>query len=75
MLPEDVYFKTLDKEELWKRYCGFLDLTVEEFLQIQRTLLAEQLSLVADSTLGRRGRSRSSAKRCPSRRTATTSRT
>ena len=54
MLPEDVYFKTLDKEELWKRYCGFLDLTIEEFMQIQRSLLAEQLSLVADSTLGRK---------------------
>lgn len=54
MLPEDVYFKTLSSEELWKRYCGFLDLTVEEFLQIQRTLLSEQLSLVADSLLGKK---------------------
>ncbi|MGD0726968.1 MAG: GH3 auxin-responsive promoter family protein [Spirochaetia bacterium] len=54
MLPEDVYFKTLDSEELWKRYCGFLDLTVEDFVQIQRSLLAEELSLVADSTLGRK---------------------
>jgi hypothetical protein len=54
MLPEDVYFKTLDSEELWQRYCGFLDLTVEDFLQIQRSLLAEQLSLVADSVLGRK---------------------
>jgi hypothetical protein len=54
MLPEDVYFKTLDSEELWKRYCGFLDLSVEDFLQIQRSLLAEELPLVADSTLGRK---------------------
>jgi hypothetical protein len=54
MLPEDVYFKTLNSEELWKRYCGFLDLTVGEFLQIQRSLLSEQLSLVADSPLGRK---------------------
>lgn len=54
MLPEDVYFKTLSTEELWKRYCGFLDLTIEEFMQIQRSLLSEQLSLVADSTLGRK---------------------
>lgn len=54
MLPEDAYFKTLDSPELWKRYCGFLDLSVEDFLQIQRSLLAEQLSLVADSALGKK---------------------
>ncbi len=54
MLPEDAYFKTLDSPELWKRYCGFLDLTVEDFMQIQRSLLAEELSLVADSILGRK---------------------
>ena len=54
MLPEDVFFKTLTNEELWKRYCGFLDLSVEEFMQIQRALLSEQLALVADSVLGRK---------------------
>lgn len=54
MLPEDVFFKTLSSEELWKRYCGFLELSVEEFMQIQRSLLAEQLALVRDSTLGRK---------------------
>jgi hypothetical protein len=54
MLPEDIYFKTLSAEELWKRYCGFLDLTMEEFLSIQKSLLTEQLQLVAGSTLGRK---------------------
>jgi hypothetical protein len=54
MLPEDVFFKTLSREELWKRYCGFLDLSIGEFLQIQNSLLSEQLSLVADSLLGRK---------------------
>ena len=54
MLPEDVYFKNLDSDELWKRYCGFLDLNFGDFLQIQRTLLSEQLSLVADSLLGKK---------------------
>ena len=54
MLPEDVYFKNLDRDELWKRYCGFLDLGTNEFLQIQRALLTEELALVADSTLGRK---------------------
>ena len=54
MLPEDVYFKNLDRDELWRRYCGFLDLGIDEFLQIQRVLLSEELALVADSTLGRK---------------------
>ena len=54
MLPEDVFFKTLSAEELWKRYCGFLELTTEEFLAIQGSLLTEQLQLAADSTLGRK---------------------
>jgi hypothetical protein len=54
MLPEDVFFRTLSHEELWKRYCGFLDLGIEEFMQIQKALLAEQLTLAADSVLGRK---------------------
>ena len=54
MLPEDVYFHTLSTQELWKRYCGFLDLTVEEFLSIQKSLMSEQVQLVAGSTLGRK---------------------
>ena len=54
MLPEDVLFKTLSDEELWQRYCGFLDLSLEQFKEIQRSLLEEQLELVATSALGRR---------------------
>ena len=53
MKAEDVFFTTLSSEELWKRYCGFLDLSVSEFLRIQRSLFAEQISLVSDSALGR----------------------
>jgi len=54
MLPEDLYFKTLSNEELWQRYCGFLDLSPGQFLDIQRSLLEEHLALVAKSPLGRR---------------------
>ena len=54
MLPEDLYFKTLSNEELWQRYCGFLDLRPGEFLDIQRSLLEEHLAVVAQSALGRR---------------------
>jgi hypothetical protein len=54
MLPEDLYFKTLSNEELWQRYCGFLDLRPDEFLDIQRSLLEEHLAIVGGSPLGRR---------------------
>jgi hypothetical protein len=54
MLPEDVYFRTLSNEELWQRYCGFLELSLERFGEIQRSLLEEQLELVGRSPLGRR---------------------
>jgi hypothetical protein len=39
-------------DELWKKYCGFFDLTIEEFMKIQERLLAEQLQLLAASELG-----------------------
>lgn len=54
MLSEDVFFKTLSTEELWKRYCGFLDLSTGEFMKIQESLLMEELSLVAGTSLGRK---------------------
>ena len=53
MLPEDRFFQTLNKEAVWQRYCGFLDLSMEEFMEIQRRLLLEQIELVANSPLYR----------------------
>jgi hypothetical protein len=41
------------RDEFWQRYCGFLDLSVEEFMAIQERLLLEQLQLLADCELGR----------------------
>lgn len=41
------------RKELWDKYCGFLDLTLDEFMYIQEHLLVEQLRLLADSKLGR----------------------
>ena len=39
--------------ELWQRYCGFLDLTTDGFMAIQRNLLMEQLVLLRRCELGR----------------------
>ena len=41
-------------ETIWQKYCGFLDLSLEEFNQIQRELLLDELQVVGKSPLGRR---------------------
>lgn len=40
------------KEELWEEYCGFLNLSTEEFMSIQKRLLLEQIELWSNSGLG-----------------------
>ena len=40
------------KAEIWEEYCGFLTLTTEEFMAIQKRLLAEQMELWCKSALG-----------------------
>lgn len=42
----------LDAE--WEKYCGYLDLTMDEFLEIQARLLQEQIALVAETPIGRK---------------------
>jgi hypothetical protein len=42
------------REEIWEKYCGFLDLSLEEFMEIQRRLLMEQVDLLARCELGRK---------------------
>jgi hypothetical protein len=40
--------------EIWQKYCGFVELTLEEFMHIQQRLLLEQLELLNGCSLGRR---------------------
>ncbi len=40
------------KEELWQMHCGFLDLSTEQFMTIQRRLLLEQIELLKRCELG-----------------------
>ena len=40
-------------KELWQKCCGFIDLTLPEFMTIQERLLKEQLSLLKKCELGR----------------------
>lgn len=39
--------------ELWKEYCGFLDLTLEDFMAIQRRLMLEQIGKWKESGIGK----------------------
>jgi hypothetical protein len=41
-------------EELWQMCCGFLDLDIKQFMEIQERLLLQQLELINKSSLGRR---------------------
>ncbi len=46
-------FKQGNHDELWQRCCGFIDLSLEDFMGIQRRLLLEQLELLKRCELGR----------------------
>jgi hypothetical protein len=43
-----------DPRQVWRKYCGFLELSMREFMDIQEQLLLEQIELVHASPLGRR---------------------
>jgi hypothetical protein len=42
------------KEELWQMCCGFVYLSLEQFMAIQKRLLLEEIELLKNSKLGRR---------------------
>jgi len=46
-------FGNPDPKLVWRKYCSFLNLTPQDFRDIQEQLLLEQINLVQDSPLGR----------------------
>jgi len=46
--------KKLNSSQIWQKYCGFLDISLEQYMQIQFRLLQEQLELYAGCELGNR---------------------
>ena len=42
------------KEELWQMCCGFIDLSLEQFMAIQKRLLLEQIELLKNCKLGKK---------------------
>ena len=43
-----------DFDKIWVKYCGFLDLNIKEFMQIQERLLMEQIELLSNCELGKK---------------------
>lgn len=54
MAPQEDIFHNMNERNLWKKYCGFLDLSTEEFMAIQNQLLLEQIALVSGSPLAKK---------------------
>ncbi len=53
MSTETELFKEGKHDELWQRCCGFIDLSIDDFMRIQKRLLLEQLELLRKCELGR----------------------
>ncbi len=52
-MPEAVEFLREGRNrEFWEKYCGFVDLNIEQFMTIQRRLLMEQIELLQNCKLG-----------------------
>ena len=51
MRSEDQFFQGDERQEMARRYYGFLTLSLEEFSRIQQRLLLEQIRRVADAPL------------------------
>ena len=46
--------KAKTSSEIWNEYCGFLDLSIDEYMHIQYRLLNEQIALLSKCGLGQR---------------------
>jgi hypothetical protein len=53
MVAINKQFNLGEQGKIWQRYCGFLDLSLQDFMKIQEQLLLEEIDLVADSPLGK----------------------
>lgn len=54
MSAEDEVFRTGNKERIWQKYCGFLDLSLSDFIEMQEQLLVDQIELVYGSPLAKK---------------------
>lgn len=50
----DKMLKEKRYDDIWQEYCGFLDLSMQEYMDIQYRLMLEQLDMYAECELGKR---------------------
>jgi hypothetical protein len=53
MLTKDELFKTGDQKQIWQKYCGFLNLSLKDWMYIQEQLLLEQIEIFSGSQLAK----------------------
>jgi hypothetical protein len=58
MIAKDELFSTRNHFKKWQKYCGFFDLSLTEFMEIQEQLLLEHIDLIYDSPLAKKLMSR-----------------
>lgn len=46
--------KNKQHDMIWQEYCGFLDLDIDSYMNIQNRLMSEQITLWSESELGRK---------------------
>jgi len=50
----DQQLKDKQYDQIWQQYCGFLDLTKSQYMEIQNRLMLEQIELYSNCELGKR---------------------
>ncbi len=51
MAPEAKFFQNSSDTDLWQRYCGFMDLSMDAYMEIRGYMSLEQVKLVAGAPL------------------------
>ncbi|MCK5604035.1 GH3 auxin-responsive promoter family protein, partial [Candidatus Pacearchaeota archaeon] len=52
-VSKDELFEKGYKDKVWQKYCGYLDLSLAEFMKIQERLLDNHIELIHDSALAK----------------------
>jgi len=47
-------YRTSSEADIWSKYCGFLNLSIPEFMEIQSNLLMEEIDLMAETAIGKK---------------------
>ena len=53
-MPFQEKLRNREYDRIWQEYCGFLDLDMESYMDIQNRLLMEQMQLWCDCPLGQK---------------------